>query len=168
MHYNTKWLFSAGYIRNAIIWSTPENRARSYWSNIFTFGGAISCNKCKIKLYLKTINIFLSRGKRCKHCSVNLAGNQEKLIKTYNFIESVSIDLQKVLIACFCYFLKVKHRIGCLQPNDLADGSCRRAEEILDGLEIEEAEKTSSGVAIFFAWCIVTLAAKSVWTKDII
>merc|ERR1719204_205084 len=56
----------------------------------------------------------------------------------------------------------VKHRIGRLRPNDLADEQCRRAEEILNGIEIEEAEKTSSGVTIFFAWCIVTLAAKSV------
>lgn len=57
-------------------------------------------------------------------------------------------------------FSKVKNRIGRLQPKDLTDESCKRAERILDGLDIEEAEKTSSGVAIFFAWCIVTLAAK--------
>ena len=61
------------------------------------------------------------------------------------------------------YNRKVKHRIGRFEPIDLDDGASKNAETLLDGLDIDEAEKVSSGVAIFFAWCIVSLAAKSIW-----
>ena len=58
------------------------------------------------------------------------------------------------------YKIKVKQRIGQFKPSDLDDEACRKAQTILDGLDIEEAENGSAGIAIFFAWCIVSLAAK--------
>ena len=57
------------------------------------------------------------------------------------------------------YSFKVKHRIGRFKPTDLENERSDKAKKLLDGLDIEEAEKVSSGVAIFFAWCIVSLAA---------
>ena len=98
--------FSAGYIRNAIIWSTPENRATSYWSNIFTFGRAISSNQCKIKFYLKNIKYIFESWQKMQALLGKLGRESGKI--NYNLIESVSIYLHKVFDSLLMLFFKSK------------------------------------------------------------